>query len=79
MCSAWVIQRVCGGTSLLWSGGGWRRHNYFGRDSASPRWPERWASTAPVGQPSGRRTLGQIMERLTAISAQPELWCLPGR
>src|SRR6266853_750507 len=24
-CEAWVIQRVCGGTSLLWSGGGWRR------------------------------------------------------
>jgi len=37
---------VCGGISLRWNGGGWRRGDYCGRDSASPRWPERWASTA---------------------------------
>jgi len=45
MCRAWVIQRVCGGISLRWKRGGWRRRDYCGRDSASPRWPERWAST----------------------------------
>ena len=46
VCRAWVIQRVCGGTSLRWKRGGWRRRDYCARDSASPRWPGRWASTA---------------------------------
>src|SRR6266446_7458414 len=46
MCRAWVIQPVCGGTWLCWKRGGWRRRDYLDRDSASPKWPERWASTA---------------------------------
>src|SRR6266851_4564651 len=45
MYSAWVIQRVCGGISLPWNGGGWRRRDYCDRDSASPRWPESWVCT----------------------------------
>ncbi len=45
MCRAWVIQRVCGGTSLPWNGGGWRRRDYCAKDTASPRSPESWACT----------------------------------
>jgi hypothetical protein len=40
--SASVIQRVCGGTSLLWNGRGWRRRGYLKRGSVSPRWPGQW-------------------------------------
>jgi transposase len=45
MCSAWVIQRVCGGTWLRWYGGGWRRRDYCERGSASPRWLGGWEYT----------------------------------
>src|SRR6516165_10394395 len=38
MCSGWVIQRVCGGTSPRWKSGDWRRRDCSEQDSASPRW-----------------------------------------
>src|SRR5216683_1696703 len=56
MYSAWVIQRVCGGISLRWKRGGWRRRDYCDRGSASPRSPGKWAY---IGSRSaaGRRSL----------------------
>src|SRR6266852_3334534 len=56
MCSAWVIQRVCGGISQRWKRGGWRRRDYCDRDSASPKWRAWWASTGSRSA-AGRRSL----------------------
>ncbi len=55
MYSAWEIQRVCGGTSLPWSGGGWRRRDCCAKGSASLRWRGGWrytASRSAVGRES---------------------------
>jgi len=46
MYKAWEIRRVCGGISLPWSGGGWRRRDCCGRGLASPRWRGEWEYTA---------------------------------
>src|ERR1700730_1409727 len=46
ICNAWVIQRVCGGISLRWKSGGWRRRDYCDTGLASPRSRESWAYTA---------------------------------
>jgi hypothetical protein len=46
ICDAWVIQRVCGGISLRWKSGGWRRRDYCDKGLASPRSRESWAYPA---------------------------------
>src|ERR1700746_2164260 len=74
MYSAWVIQRVCGGTSLPWNGGGWRRRDYLARDSASPRWPERWAcigSQSAAGRVSLSNREGGVCARLSILGVHP--------